>query len=160
HVWALETAAYPWRPTFGYIPTEPAPPDELLAAMDKSGVAHTLLVQPSGYGSDHRFLLETVDKHPSRFSPIGLGDPQDPESTTLAESLVELGCVGLRVNLALDVRIAELQVASHAWSGLGSLGVPICIRATPAHRDNVDHILTSLPETGFIIDHLGLPEPG
>src|SRR5262249_41477269 len=59
-----------------------------------------------------------------------------------------------------DVRIAELQVASHAWSGLGSLGVPICIRATPAHRDNVDHILTSLPETGFIIDHLGLPEPG
>src|SRR5215472_7246596 len=130
HVWTLATTAYPWQPTFGIVPTDAAPPDELLAAMDDLGVVRTILVQPSAYGSDHSFLFDTVRKHPDRFSPLGLVDPADPASPELAEGLVGKGCVGLRVNLALDLREARRQADAESWGLLGSLGVPICLRAT------------------------------
>lgn len=160
HVWTLDTEAYPWQPTFGFIPTEPAAPDELLAAMDRHGVSHTLLVQPSAYGNDHRFLFDAVRRAPARFSAIGLVDPENPGSPEFAADLVEAGCVGLRVNLSLDVSTAERQAAARTWSALGALGVPICIRATPLHQAQVKRIVGGGHDTQFVIDHLGLPEPG
>jgi L-fuconolactonase len=160
HVWTLDTAAYPWQPTFGYVPTEPASPRELLEAMDRHGVAHTVLVQPSAYGSDHRFLWHAVRKAPERFSAIGLVDPKDSGSPELAADLVHAGCIGLRVNLSLDLRTAERQAGAGTWSELGSLGVPICLRATPRHQAQIKRIVARLPDTQFVVDHLGLPEPG
>ena len=103
HVWALEATEYPWQPTFGYVPTVAAMPASLLAAMDRFGVHHAVLVQPSVYGPDHRFLLKTVQDQPDRFLPIGLVEPADSTSTEEAARLVNVdGCVGLRVNLSLD----------------------------------------------------------
>jgi predicted TIM-barrel fold metal-dependent hydrolase len=160
HVWTLDTTAYPWRPTFGIVPTDPAPPDELLAAMDDLGIARAILVQPSVYGPDHGFLFDTVRRHPDRFSPLGLVDPAVPASRELAEGLVGKGCVGLRVNLALDLRQARRQAEAESWRLLGSLGVPICLRATPAHHVLATRIVERHPSTRFVIDHLGLPEPG
>jgi L-fuconolactonase len=160
HVWTLDTAEFPWRPTFGIIPTEPALPDELLAAMDQHGVEHTLLVQPSAYGSDHRFVLAAVRESPTRFSPIGLVEPRDPETAELGATLIAAGCVGFRVNLSLDLGIAEQQARAETWMQLSSLGVPICLRATPAHQAQVTRIVAALPDTRFVVDHLGLPESG
>lgn len=160
HVWTLDTERYPWRPTFGIIPTEPALPDQLLAAMDEHGVAHTLLVQASAFGSDHRFLFAAVREHPDRFSPVGLVDPRDPGAVEFGAMLLAAGCVGFRVNLALDHDIAERQAAAETWSPLCALGVPICVRATPAHQGQVTRIVARHPDTRFVVDHLGLPEPG
>jgi L-fuconolactonase len=160
HVWTLDTAAYPWQPTFGFVPTETAPPDELLGAMDRHGVVHTILVQPSAYGSDHRFLWDALREAPARFSAIGLVDPDDRGSPALAADLVQAGCIGFRVNLSLDLSTAERQAGAATWSQLGSLGVPICLRAIPGHQAQVKRIVAGLPETQFVVDHLGLPEPG
>lgn len=160
HVWTLDTAAYPWQPTFGFVPTEPASLDELLGAMDRHGVAHTILVQPSAYGSDHRFLSDAVRTAPARFSAIGLVDPADSGSPELAADLVHAGCIGFRVNLSLDLPAAERQAGAGTWSQLGSVGVPICLRATPRHQALVKRIVAGLPDTQFVVDHLGLPEPG
>lgn len=160
HVWSLDPDAYPWQPTFGYVPTAPAQPDALLASMDACGVGQAILVQPSVYGSDHRFLLTTVREHPDRFLPIGLVDPADPAVIEDAGSLVEAGCVGLRVNLSSDSRRAMRQANAPAWTALSSLGVPICLRATPGHHELVLEILRRHSSTRFIVDHLGLPEPG
>lgn len=159
HVWTLDTEQYPWRPTFGIIPTEPALPNQLLATMDAHGVAHTLLVQASAYGSDHRFLLAAVRDHPDRFSAVGLVDPRDPGAFELAATLIAAGCVGFRVNLALDLDIAERQATAGTWPSLSAVGVPISIRATPAHQKQVVRILARHPDTRFVVDHLGLPEP-
>jgi L-fuconolactonase len=158
HVWSLDVSAYPWQPTFGYIPTDAAPPEALLAAMDRLGVARTVLVQPSAYGRDHRFLFDTVRDHPDRFHPIGLVDPAESNSANLAERLVDAGCVGLRVNLALDLRQAERQAGARSWGRIGSTNVPILLRATPAHQPLVTSILAANRETAFVIDHLGLPD--
>jgi L-fuconolactonase len=128
--------------------------------MDEHGVAHTLLVQASAYGSDHRFLLAAVGEHPARFSAIGLIDPQEPGSTELAASLIAAGCLGFRVNLALDLGIAERQTEAETWRQLAALGVPICLRSTPSHQEHVKRIVARHPDTQFVVDHLVLPEPG
>jgi L-fuconolactonase len=161
HVWALDPEAYPWQPTMGYTPTGPAEPAALLAAMDGAGVRHTVLVQPSVYGNDHRFMLETVQAHPERFLPIGLVDPSDPGAGTAAALLVSEGsCVGLRVNLSLDLQRAIVQADAPGWAPIVVLAVPICLRATPAHHELVKRVLTRHGSTRFVVDHLGLPETG
>jgi predicted TIM-barrel fold metal-dependent hydrolase len=158
HVWTLDTETYPWEPTFGYVPTHAALPDVLLATMDRLGVQHAILVQPSVYGSDHRFLLDAVRNRPDRFLPVGLVDPAQPNLASVADSLVHEGCVGLRVNLSLDLQRAETQATASEWADLDALGVPICLRATPAHHDLVVGILTRHPRLQLVVDHLGLPD--
>jgi L-fuconolactonase len=158
HVWAHDPATYPWQPTFGYVPTDAAPPDVLLATMDRLGIEHAILVQPSVYGADHRFLLDTVRHHADRFLPLGLVDPTEATVGTDAKSLLEAGCVGLRVNLSLDLQRAEVQANASAWADLDALAIPICVRATPAHHDLVVGILTRHPRLRLVVDHLGLPD--
>jgi L-fuconolactonase len=160
HVWALDPAAYPWQPTFGYIPSVPAPPDALLSVMARLGVAHAVLVQPSAYGPDHRFLFDTVRDHPDRFLPVGLVDPADSSMGAAAASLVGDGCVGLRVNLSLDLRRAAIQADESRWAELEGSDVPICLRATPAHHELVKRVLARHPGLRLVVDHLGLPDPG
>jgi predicted TIM-barrel fold metal-dependent hydrolase len=161
HVWVLDAVNYPWQPTFGFEPTANASPDDLLRAMDHHGVGHALLVQPSAYGPDHRFLLDTVRAHPDRFLPIGLTDPAHPASVAAATGLVrDKGCVGLRVNLSLDMAYAERQATADAWDILATLNVPIAVRATPVHHQLVLGILERSRTLPVIVDHLGLPEPG
>ena len=160
HVWALDPDAYPWRPTFGYIPTSPARPETLLTVMDRLGIAEAILVQPSAYGCDHRFLFDTIRAHSDRFHPVGLVDPADSKSAELAASLIESGCVGLRVNLSLNLGQASAQAEAVSWAEITKTKVPICLRATPAHHPLVKRILRRHESTRFVIDHLGLPDPG
>jgi L-fuconolactonase len=160
HVWTLDAARYPWQPTFGFVPTGEADPTGLLAAMDRHAIGHAVLVQPSAYGRDHRFLLDTVRAHPDRFLAIGLVDPRDLADTAAAVSRVRDGlCVGLRVNLSLDPEDAAAQADGRGWAALETLGVPVCVRATPAHHHLVVRILRRHRTIRLTVDHLGLPEP-
>jgi len=160
HVWDMHSDSYPWQPSFNYVPTFAASPKDLLDAMDDVGVDYAILVQPSIYGYDHRFLLDTVQTHRDRFLPLGLIDPARPEAPTELAGLVEQGCVGVRVNLSLDADEAASQMARDAWARLETLGVPVCVRATPAHHGLVTEILTRFPRLDVVIDHLELPDPG
>ncbi|MGH2380418.1 MAG: amidohydrolase family protein, partial [Candidatus Limnocylindria bacterium] len=125
-----------------------------------AGVAYAVLVQPSAYGPDHRYLLRTVSEYPGRFLPIGLVDPAAADGAAAAVALARNGCVGLRVNLALDLRVAATQAAATAWAAFEALDVPVCVRAVPAHHNLVIGILTRHRRLRLVVDHLGLPEPG
>ena len=161
HVWTLDSDHYPWQPTFGFVPTEEAAPATLLANMDRQAVGHALLVQPSAYGRDHRFLFDAVQAHPNRFLAIGLVDPSDPVDTSNAMSLVsDRGCVGLRVNLSLNLETAAAQADGPGWAALEGCEVPISVRAMPAHHGLVKDVLVRYPRLRVVVDHLGLPEPG
>jgi L-fucono-1,5-lactonase len=160
HIWQLHSDEYPWQPSFNYVPSIAAPPDELLAAMDQVGVDYAILVQPSVYGYDHRFLFDTAQRHRNRFLPLGLIDPARAEASNDVARLLEQGCVGLRINLSLDTEEAAAQTAQDVWARLEVLGVPVCVRATPAHHGLVLGILTRFPRLSLVVDHLELPDPG
>ena len=132
-------------------------PDALLRAMDTGGVAYAMLVQPSVYGADHRFLFDTVRAHPGRFMPLALIDPAEPEAVQTAVELVDAGCAGFRINLSLNVQKAAAQLERPTWSDLVALGVPICLRAMSGHHDLVRDALAHGADCPIVIDHLGLP---
>jgi predicted TIM-barrel fold metal-dependent hydrolase len=156
----MDTATYPWQPTFGFVPTRDALPQDLLRSMDRHDVAHAVLVQPSAYGPDHRFLLETVRAQPTRFVAIGLVDPSDPADTSRAVQLVSAGaCVGLRINLSLDLQQAARQASGIGWEQIEAIDAPLCLRATPDHRALVTGILSRHRQRLIMVDHLGLPDP-
>ncbi len=159
HVWSSDPERYPWHPTFGYVPRTPATPQALLARMDALGIQLALLVQPSVYGDDHRFLLDTVAAHPTRFVPVGQVDPTEPASVGNGRDLVAgAGLVGLRVIFARDATRAVGQASAPAWDELATLGVPICLRVMPEHHQLAIGLIRAYPTVPFVIDHLGLPE--
>jgi L-fuconolactonase len=162
HVWSSDPKRYPWQPTFGYVPQTPATPQALLTRMDALGVHVALLVQPSVYGDDHRFLLRTVAAHPRRFVPIGQVDPSEPPSVRNCRDLISgAGLAGLRVIFARDLGRAAGQALAPGWDEIATMRVPICLRVMPEHHRLALSLLRAYPTVPFVIDHLGLPErPG
>ena len=55
HLHIIDHGRFPFRPGLGYTPRpdETGTREALAATLDAHGVAHALLVQPSGYGFDN-----------------------------------------------------------------------------------------------------------
>src|SRR4051812_35043937 len=80
HVWSLDAARYPFAPDAPYVPEIPGDTEMLLRLMARSGVDRAVIIQPSCYGYDHRYVTETVRAHPGRFAAACLVDPLAPDA--------------------------------------------------------------------------------
>ena len=126
HLHIIDHGRYPFRPGVGYTPRpdETGTREALAAMLDAHGVAHALLVQPSGYGFDNSAMLDAMAAAPGRYKAIAVisGEESDRELQALADR----GVVGLRFNLvnfdpaALAGRRhgAACWRASRPWIGL------------------------------------------
>lgn len=138
--------------------------DEMVAAMDAVGVDGALLVSPYRmYRYDGSYALTVQAAHPGRF---GLVKPFDPSAPDVAEELAEWsrlpGVVGARLMLTEGFGEAALDAAhsgvNHLLASAGRLGLPVnvlCWHQLPLLRA----LALRQPDTQFVIDHLGLPQP-
>jgi len=99
HLHIIDHARYPFRPGVGYTPRpdETGTREALASLLDAHGVAHALLVQPSGYGFDNSAMLEAMEAAPGRYKAIAVISGE--ESDRALEDLAARGVVGLRFNL-------------------------------------------------------------
>ena len=99
HLHIIDHGRYPFRPGVGYTPRpdESGPREALASVLDGHGVAHALLVQPSGYGFDNSAMLDAMAAAPERFKAIAVikGDESERE----LQGLADRGVVGVRFNL-------------------------------------------------------------
>ena len=99
HLHIIDHGRYPFRPGVGYTPRpdESGPREALVSVLDAHGVAHALLVQPSGYGFDNSAMLDAMAAAPGRFKAIAVikGDESERE----LQGLADRGVVGVRFNL-------------------------------------------------------------
>ena len=99
HLHIIDHGRYPFRPGVGYTPRpdESGPREALASVLDAHGVAHALLVQPSGYGFDNSAMLDAMAAAPERFKAIAVikGDESERE----LQGLADRGVVGVRFNL-------------------------------------------------------------
>jgi len=99
HLHIIDPARFPFVPGAGYTPRpdETGTREALGAVLDTHGVAHALLVQPSGYGFDNAAMFDAMAARPGRFKAITVisGEESDRELETLAGR----GVVGVRFNL-------------------------------------------------------------
>lgn len=124
HAHVIDFARFPIPGGPGYKPKphEGGTRAQYLATLDRNGMTHGLLVQPSGYVYDNSALLDAIAAAPSRLKGIAVAAPD--ANDRLLDSLAAGGIVGLRFNLtdAVDTALAEAiagglidRVAARGW---------------------------------------------
>ncbi len=87
---------HPFVPTRSYTPPQ-ATEAQYLHMLDRTGMAHGVLVQVSVHGTDNRLLRDTLRRHPRRLRGIGVM-PLGLPAADYAEAKAD-GIVGLRLNV-------------------------------------------------------------
>jgi predicted TIM-barrel fold metal-dependent hydrolase len=163
HIWVTDAKKYPWQPVGGYIPEKEASVATLLRQMDAAGVERAVLVQPTPYGWDNSYLIDSFQAYPDRLRAVGLVDPHSPGATAALRRLVEQeGIKGVRINWNLEPDHAwhEDDSQKDLWRALQSPGIPVCLQFTPQQVEMVKAMARSFPKVQVVLDHLGRPRPG
>ncbi len=160
HVWSLDEARYPWRPTLAHvpIPTTPASAEMLLEAMDGAGVSHAVLVQPSVYGWNNAYLSDCLRRWPTRFAGVCLVDPRNPDAARQLERCIrDEGCRGVRINLIAEADSGWLLAPEQAalWETAARLDASVSLQMLPRHAETVATLAARHPAAVFIVDYLG-----
>lgn len=160
HVWAIDPIHYPWQPILGYVPNRPAPVEALVGLMDSGGVDGAVLVQPSVYGWDHRYLFHALDAFPNRFVGVGLLDHEDAAWPRRLEGLVERRLAGVRFNLVRDQGTTWINRNEHRrlWSTLIAHRLPASFQVRYDHLRAISALAIAHAELEIVVDHLGRPD--
>src|SRR6185312_3874769 len=89
---------FPLAANRSYTPAQ-VPIEAYVALMDRLGIAHAVLVQPSIYGTDNRAMIDALSRYPERFRGIAVVDPGIGDSELAA--LHEVGVRGVRARRAI-----------------------------------------------------------
>lgn len=148
HVCVLDEEHYPFTPLLGYLPAEPAPVEALIARLDACGVDAAVLVQPSYYGYDNRYLLECLARYPQRLSGVCLADPVGAH---FAEA-----CRGVRLNAVGHPGSGWLTQTAVAgfWRKAEEDGIVVCVQCGPEQVAELTAVAMAHPGAACVIDHL------
>ncbi len=158
HVWTQQPERYPWAPIGNYVPDSEASAGQLLKLMDENRVEQAVLVQPTPYGWDNRYLLDSLQSTPDRFKAVCLVDPFSPDNGNEMTRLVKQhGASGFRVNWNLHPAETWENSPEHAafWQTAQELSCPVCIQCTPEYFALVGTTSREHPAVRVVIDHLG-----
>lgn len=138
-----------------YAPEYDALVETWLANIDRCGLSHGVLIQPSFLGTDNRYIEQALQRYPDRLRAIAVVDPRIDDAEL--ERLDALGFVGIRLNLigrTLEDFGAPLwqrlfaRLAERRWQVEIQRGFEDLYRFVP-------HILAS--GVNVVIDHFGRP---
>lgn len=148
----------PMVPNRRYSPDYDALVEQYLAHLDRNGLSHGVLIQPSFLGTDNSFMLDALRRHPHRLRGVAVVDTSVSESQL--DEMAEAGVVGVRLNL-IGKTLADYttpawialfeQLAQRGWQVEIQRGI-----------DDVAQIVTALLacDVNVVIDHFGLPTGG
>jgi predicted TIM-barrel fold metal-dependent hydrolase len=150
-----DPSRFPLSPTRDYDPPL-APLDAYLALLDRYGITHGLLVQPSVYGFDNRCLLDALERAEGRL--LGVAVPAPDSTAKQLEDMHGRGIRGVRCNqlyprgLSLETVMTWQPILQElGWH----VGMHIEIDAIAELRTIVERV--QLP---IVIDHMGRPALG
>jgi predicted TIM-barrel fold metal-dependent hydrolase len=140
-----------------YAPDYDATLDNYLGHLDRHGISHGVLIQPSFLGTDNGYLVQGLRAKPDRLRGVAVVEPAAGAAELAA--LGSAGIVGIRLNL---VGQAVPVLGLPPWSGLlarvKDLGWQVEV-----HREARDlpQIVDPLLAAGVnvVVDHFGRPDP-
>ena len=160
HVWSDNTERYPYQPILGYVPDSPAHLNMLINYMDKTKIDRVVLVQPSVYGWDNRYIADCLRRMRDRIAAVCLIDPLgDDPAERIAYWVREHGFSGVRLNPIGDPKGTWINDHSQyaLWQMAAKLNVPICVQLLPKQLEMLQDIATDFPQVAVVIDHLAKP---
>jgi predicted TIM-barrel fold metal-dependent hydrolase len=147
----------PLAPERRYAPDYDAPLASYLAELDRNGLTHGVLVQPSFLGTDNSYLLACLMQAGGRLRGISVLDPTTPLDELRA--LDRAGVVGIRLNL---VRRALPDLDDMAWrrflAAIAELGWQVELQRCAADLPGLVARLCA-HELAVVLDHFALPDP-
>ncbi|MGE4338831.1 MAG: amidohydrolase [Pigmentiphaga sp.] len=150
HVIAENAVDYPLVADRSYTPA-PAPETRYLAMLDALGMARGVLVQISVYGTDNRYLLEVLRRHPDRLRGVAVA--ARGVSADEIRCMHEAGVRGLRINTAFGggVPLNDLEALAERVAPMGwHLQLLIDGRQFPALLPRLRRL-----QGRFVVDHMG-----
>lgn len=159
HAYERNHPANPW------VSALPGPPsatgEEMVAAMDRVGVAGALLVSPYAmYRFNANYAVTVYAAHPGRFGLIKPVDPTDPSvSDVVAEWAATKGAVAIRLMLNSDSTSDPDDPGIHrVLAAAARHALPVNVLCW-GRLDQVTALAAQHPDTVLVIDHLGLLQP-
>jgi predicted TIM-barrel fold metal-dependent hydrolase len=140
-----------------YTPNYDASVESYVERLDRHGLTHGVLIQPSFLGTDNSYLLQALARHPGRLRGIAVLPIETPAATL--HDLDGAGVVGIRLNLIGQPAPALGDADWRRYlAAIAALGWQVEVQA---EADRLPGILPPLLEAGvnIVIDHFGRPDP-
>jgi L-fuconolactonase len=167
HIIASDTARYPLAPLGGHQSdwsrTRPVTAEQMIAAMDKAGVAKAALVQASTcYGHDNSYVADAVAAHPDRFTGVFSVDVLAPDAPERICDWVLRGLAGMRlftIGSTMPDQASWLDDPKSypAWECASELDLSICLQMSAKAFPQMLAMVKRFPRVRIILDHMGRP---
>ena len=150
HVVAEDIEQYPMVDTRSYTP-RPATEQDYFKMLKQTGMSRGVLVQISVYGTDNRYMLEVLSRHPDQLRGIAVVDADISENEL--ERMHQLGVRGLRINVLFGGGIGFTAMERLA-DKIKSFGWHMQFLMDAADIPELMPRLQKLPVIG-VVDHMG-----
>jgi L-fuconolactonase len=167
HIIADDTKRYPLAPLGGHQSdwsrTRPVTTEQMIAAMDKAGVAKAAIVQASTcYGHDNSYVADAVAAHPDRFTGVFSVDVLAADAPERMRHWVAKKLTGLRlftIGSTMPDQASWLDDPKSfpAWDCAGELGLSICLQMSAKAFPQMIRMIERFPKVRVILDHMGRP---
>lgn len=162
HVICGDFERYPLVADRSYTPA-PAPEEVYLDVLRAMGMQRGVLVQPSVYGTDNRYMLEVMQRHPEQLRGVVVVDEHISDEEL--EHMHALGVRGVRINVLFRGGV-NLDLMEHLASRVADLGWHMQFLIDVRFLSEFEARIVKLPcpvvidHLGHFPAHLGVKEPG
>jgi predicted TIM-barrel fold metal-dependent hydrolase len=167
HIIADDTKRYPLAPLGGHQSdwsrTRPVTTEQMIAAMDKAGVAKAAIVQASTcYGHDNSYVADAVAAHPDRFTGVFSVDVLAPDAPERMRHWVDKKLSGMRLftigsTMTEQASWLDDPKTYPAWECAGELGLSICLQMSAKAFPQMIRMIERFPKVRVLLDHCGRP---
>jgi predicted TIM-barrel fold metal-dependent hydrolase len=167
HIIASDTKRYPLAPLGGHQSdwsrSRPVTTEQMVAAMDKAGVAKAAIVQASTcYGHDNSYVADAVAAHPDRFTGVFSVDVLAADAPERMRHWVARRLTGMRlftIGSTMPDQASWLDDPKTypAWQCAAELGLSICLQMSPKALPQMIRMAERFPKVRIILDHMARP---
>jgi len=167
HVISPDAARYPRAPIGGHQSDwsreRPVDVAQMIAAMDRAGVAKSVLVQASTcYGHDNSYVADAIAAHPDRFTGVFSADVLAPDACETMRGWIARQFTGMRLFTTGSTMPGQMGWLDDprsfpAWDYAGEAGISVCLQMTATAIPQVVTLLERFPRVRVILDHFARP---
>ena len=167
HIISSDTTRYPLAPLGGHQSdwsrTRPVTLEQLVAAMDATGVQKAAIVQASTcYGHDNAYVAEAVAAYPKRFTGVFSVDVLAPDAPDRMRYWRAKGLTGMRLftfGSTMSEQAGWLDDAKSypAWTCASELGLSVCLQMSAKAIPQAASMAKRFPNVPIILDHCARP---
>jgi L-fuconolactonase len=167
HIISSDLKRYPRAPLGGkqsdWSATRPVSLEQLIAAMDATGVQKAAIVQASTcYGHDNSYVADAVAAHPKRFTGVFSADVLAADAIARMRHWMERGLTGLRLftfgsTMSEQASWLDDPKSYPAWSFAADHGLSICMQMSAAGIPQLAKMIERFPKVKIILDHMARP---